>query len=420
MTQLKGIEPFLHLPHGDLCADARTDGDRDRDLLQVDGPPGLRGLLKHVATPISVLNGLVSGVWAPAGKCGFYLHRENFVHESPIEKLRWCVLAALNPLNTCFAPVVGATRVSIDQTLTHLRRAGVDPVGVSALFRDDELHMEKLIEARRGIPPLVDLVTEHGARHQLWCLSAGEGELLAGLLTRLGGALVGDLSLYRALLRARDLPFVSGETWPVVRFYNQRDFGVALAGTVRCYNLPVGLELNLLVERLHRFYDVSEFSLAGAADESCLALRGFLDELRSEGVAHRAIGMLARGTDTAFLIRAKEEQVALIGHENPPYVATQFDAEWLEKGILRQVSPQHDLELVTVTCEAEDASVALERFGAQLAFVLNPPAKRHIPELARSQWRLPVGALQLVPATPRGIVLVPLKPSDQKVTVPRV
>ena len=47
---------------------------------------------------------------------------------------------------------------------------------------------------------------------------------------------------------------------------------------------------------------------------------------------------------------------------------------------------------------------------ADVAFVLNPPPKRHIMSLGHANWRLPHASLQMKPTVPRGLFLSPLQP----------
>ena len=56
-----------------------------------------------------------------------------------------------------------------------------------------------------------------------------------------------------------------------------------------------------------------------------------------------------------------------------------------------------------------------EQPQADIAFILNPPPKRHIMSLGHANWRLPHGSLQMKPVVPRGLFVCPLKPGPGQV-----
>ncbi len=401
MSIIEPIEPLIQQPASSLCLDERTDAQRRE---RFEESLGLRSLIPHHDAPIAAMSGVNDGRWAPAGYSGIYLVREELVDASAIEKVRHCWVASLDPEAQLFKPVVVAERTLTDRLAREVRRGGVDPTGIVALYRDEDHRLEKLIEAKRGTTPLSTLVSSNGARTQIWCLSREESGFVSAVLEECGGSIVGDVALYRAIVKLRDDPLVDSRVRPVVRFYHQRDFGVSFAPTARLYRGPI--EVNRTIAKLHQIYDVEEYSIGEESQRAA-----FVERVRNDGVTHRSLGLFLRGSETGFLIRTPDETVRLINHENTPDAAGRFDAEWVEKGLLRRLFDD-PVDLARIETEFTRLPQHLEESGAAFGFIVNPPPKRDVAALVRSNWRLPVGSLIVRPAVPRGLFLCPLQPAS--------
>lgn len=401
MSIVYPIEPWIQLPAANLCLDERTDAQR-RERFQ--DSLGLRSLIPHHDTPISATSAVEEGRWTPTGSSGIYLVREELVDASAIEKVRHCWMGSLDPDARRFKPVVAAEREMTDRLAREVRRGGVDPTGVVALYRDEDHRLEKLVEAKRGATPLSTLVSPSGARTQVWCLSREESGFVSAVLEECGGGIVGDVAMYRAIVKLRDDPTMDSSIRPVVRFYHQRDFGVSFAPTARLYRGT--LDMNRAMAKLHPVYEVDEYSV-GSMDQRA----AFVERVRNDGVTHRSIGLFVRGSGTGFLIRTPDETVRLIEHENTPEAAGRFDAEWVEKGILRRLFDV-PVEIARIETDLTRLPHHLVASDAGFGFVVNPPPKRDVSALVQSDWRLPVGSLIVRPAVARGLLLCPLRPAS--------
>ncbi len=409
MSPLAPIEPFL-LAAQSRHLDYRTDGDRRHEIFSTHRA-GLSQLVGNQEFPTRAFTAVRDGVWAPVGRAGIFLVKEESRNRSATERVRYSVFAGLDPESSNFRPVVVADRPSVDATVDHLRQSGVDPCGVVAFYRDEEHQLEKAIEIRDTLEPLVRIQPTPEQAVSVWRLTDEEAAEMAELIGRRGGAILGDINLYRALLRVRDDPIVSAHSRPVVQFYNQRDFGVTLASQVRMYNFAGSFDPNSVLKELHALYEVEEMSTGGGLTAETIVAFG--ERLRMEAVSARVFGLLLRNVETLFLVKAREEQVNLIGHENPPEIAGSFDVEWVEKGVLRRLYPEEDFIPGRVV---PTAGSVLEIFGqesADIAVMLNPPSKRRVFELSKEGWKLPIESLQLTPPVPRGLFLSPLRPSKQ-------
>lgn len=408
-TQLiETIEPFLLTPHFRepevRCAlDFRSDADRDASAA---GSPrgGLTELLGDDTLPVGAFDAVLTGGWAPPGMRGVYLVRETFSKPKG-EVVRWAIVGALDPVeNDVFPPVVMADRSTVDASIRNVRQAGVDPGSVVALYRDEELRIERLIEARQEIDPIVEYSLDEG-QFAVWCLSPEESAAVIAVLVQCGGAVVGDLSLYRALQRLRDDDLISPQQRPLVRFYNQRDFAVSFAATARVYRTPESLDPNAIVSGLHRVASVEEIELGDPAQ-----LEPIAEQLRSEAISNRTTALFLRGSRTVYLVRTPLDSVDLIGHENPPAVASEFDVEWIEKGLLRRLFPDFEGTAERVFSDPEAAYRSVQAGEGELGFLVNPPPKRAITGLRESGWRLPRNSLLLKPPVPRGLIMGQLVP----------
>ena len=166
--------------------------------------PGLPALLCHPDTPEHALRGVADGMWAPVGSPAVFLHREEYPIEQDVVKTRWSVVVGLDLERSPLVTILSASRDAVDAHVSHLRAAGVDPGGISVLYRDEEQLLDKLVEARGELPPLVTVSSDR-ARHQVWALSTNEGEVMLRFLESCRATIVGDIALYRAMLRLRPL-----------------------------------------------------------------------------------------------------------------------------------------------------------------------------------------------------------------------
>ena len=153
-------------------------------------------------------------------------------------------------------------------------------------------------------------------------------------------------------------------------------------------------------------YEVEEYSVDSPATRSA-----FVERVSNEGVTQRSVGLVVRNMPTAFVIRTTDEAIRLIDHENAPDIVSRFDAEWVEKGILRRLS-NHPNELARVETDLTEFPRAMSETSAGFGFVVNPPPKREVAQLAHRNWRLPIGSLIVRPAVPRGLLLCPLRPAS--------
>lgn len=412
---IEQVEPLLAVTSSPVL-DGRCDAKRDSDLVGKSSE-GLAQLLGNDGLPAGGLDVVLNGKWAPSGRPGLYLLRESIPRpatafaktsagsQSSGETVRWSVIGALDPgSETRFVPAVSASRVDVDETARHVRLAGVDPGGVIALYRDEELRIERLVETREGIPPLAEYATAEGNFH-LWCLSAEESQAAISVLTECGGIVVGDVSLYRAIQRLRDDRLIAPTQRPLVRFYNQRDFSVSFSATTRIYSEPQSFDPNRVVQILHSFAQVEEIELGDPAQ-----LSPIVDQLRSEAISQRVTAMFRRESRTVYILRVPLDGVSLVGHENPPEVATEFDVEWIEKGLLRRLFPDRSLTASEVFVDANQGYRAVQSGQAEFGFLVNPPPKRALVETRESGWRLPRHALMLRPGAPRGLIMAALSP----------
>ncbi|MCA8959911.1 MAG: DUF1015 family protein [Planctomycetes bacterium] len=399
------IEPLIHVPTARPCLDSRTEAERHGRLRHSEG---LRALIPEAETPIAAMAGVRAGTWVPTGRSGIYLVREESPNSGSVEKVRHCWVGSLDPSARRFVPVVSVARDVVDSTANAIRRGGVDPSGIVALYRDEEHRLEKLIEERQKNSPIVSLRSPDGTVTRVWHLPQDESAYVAGVLEECGGAIVGDVAVYRALVRLRDAPTIASTVRPAVRFYHQRDFGVSFAPTARIYRRP--LDLNQTLAELHDRYEVEEYRVGDSS-----AWQGFVERVRNDGVVHRAVGLAVRGCSTAFLIRSEEECVQLVDHENAPDVASRFDAEWVERGVLRRLLDDRiEVDEIEVDLDAVPTRLG---FGSRgFAFIVNPPPKRDIAALAKEGWRLPAGSLVIRPGIPRGLFLCPLRPASATIS----
>lgn len=400
------IDPLVLLPpqEGTACLDRHHEGERRYQAHRVQGS-GLVGLIRHPRTPSNARVGVTEGIWKPAPGPGIYLVREDFFLEGGVEKTRWSVVATIDPEACPFHPIVTAPRDDVDCMIDHLREAGVDPVGACALYRDEDNHLERLVEARADELPLVTFRTALGGNYSVWCLPEDEGAAVAALIERSAGSLVGDVSLYRAILRLRDEPSFPSRPLPGVHFLNQRDFGLMLASTARIYPRSENFDINSFVAMLHHSYDVEEYPIREPQ-----RFRKFIENVRMEGVTSRCVGVVINGLAVGLLVKVPEGDLPLFPATQPPNAAYEFDAEWVERGIVEPLLAPEQHEPLEVLADPQGVRAALTRDRAGIAFIVNPPPKRHLPDLAQAHWRLPYGALQIKPPVPRGLLLNPFRP----------
>lgn len=408
MAFLFPIEPLLHrpTPEGGLCLDLTTDTERLRRAHD-SGARGLRALIASPYTPESAVQGLAQGVWAPVGEPAVFIHREEFVLDGGAVKSRWSIVAGLDLAASPLRPVAVSPRETVEVMVGHLRAAGVDPGGITVLYRDGLQVIEKLIETREGMPPYLTLEGRAGERHQVWKLETDEGEKLLRLVEGCRSTLVGDLVLYRAFQKLMDLPGFPRRVRPLVNLYNQRDFGVTLASTALIYARPDDFELNRFIAALHSLYEVAEYRARETKPED--RWREFLEAVRTEGITQRVAGLLVAGIDTAFLVKVPDGTPPPGIDTEVPEPALEYDVEWVARGLVQRLLPSAAAPRVVLT-EPRDAAGALSQHEGGIAIILNPPPKRHIPDLADAGWRLPFGSLQLKPPAARGLFLVPLVP----------
>lgn len=415
LAALHPIDPMLlqGQPVGRPCLDYRPDGARVRAACALGvgpAPTGLTALLGNALAPPNVLRGAAAGRWLPVGRRAVYLVREDFRLDGGVEKARFSVVCGVDPGCAALRPVVTAPREAVDHIVEELRVAGADPTGTTAFYRDEDNLVERLIEARGPEAPVHRLRTSDGG-FTIWALSAGEGQAVLNLLERSATAVIGDTSLYRALVRLRDHPAIADETRPVVHFFHQRDFGVILASTVRIYPEHADLDRNALVALMHRDHEVREFPLTPGGSHP---LRPLLDALRMEGVTRRAVGLVVRGLPIGLLVLLGEGELPQFPEDAVPEAAAEFDAEWVERGIVQRYLPSAVHAPRDVLLDYDESLDLFERDpGAGLAFYLNPPPKRPIPDLVAAGWRLPMGSLQLRPQVPRGLFLHPFVPQER-------
>lgn len=406
MSFLRPIEPLIAVGTADesACIDRRGDGERVRNL---PGRSVLASLIDHPRVPETVLDGVSNGIWRATGQRAVYLVWEQCLLDGGVEKSRWSVVAGVDPERLPFRPAVLAPRDAVERMTAEIRAAGVDPVGTVAFYRDEENHLEKLVESRKEAAPLVTIPGgSNGGEFRIWALSEDEGNAVSTMIGNSPGAIVGDVSAYRAVMRARDHENVAATTYPVVQFFNQREFGVVLTSTLRTYSMG-GSDVNQFTLRLHEFYEVREEVLDRNDRDS---VRKFLDNVRMEGVARQVVGVVIRGIDRGLIVAVPDDSRPQFVSGQPPEVAYEFDAEWVERGMVEAWLPDRCREPLSVLPNpARLATVFEDLPRADVAFVLNPPPKRHIMSLGHANWRLPHGSLQMKPAVPRGLFLCPLQ-----------
>ena len=408
MSYLHPIQPLVHLPTGGSTVRLdRSTADQRRHELAKGSNSGLARLIRHPRTPVTAREGVDSGIWTPNGKRGVYLHREDYTLPGGVEKSRWSAIVELDPDTCPLRPVVESDPMEVERLMDSLESAGVDPGGVTALFRDENHHLEQLVEARSGIPPLITIQDPMSGRHCLWRLSEEEGEAVIALLERCGTAIVSDVGLYRALVRLRHRPGVPRTVRPIVHFYHQRDFGVTFAATARIHGLDDAFDINQLLACLHERYVVKEYLVRGDLPSS-EAHRELLEHIRTDGITQRVIGVLVRGSRTAFQITVPEGSTPSFGDAELSDAAREFDVQWVQRGIVDVLLPADCRTPLHVLSEPKCAPHALSEGEGRVAFIVNPPPKRFIPNLSREGTPLPLGALQVKPPGPRGLVLSPL------------
>ncbi len=412
MPYLHPIEPFLHLPSeaGALCLDQHSDADRRRHAHET-AARGLQALIRHPRTPESATRGVAERIWGPVGASGVFVHREDFLMDGGVEKTRWSVVAGLDVRASPLRPVTSSPRDTVELTVSHLRAAGVDPGGITVLYRDEMQAIEKLVEARERTPPLVMLQGSRGERHHVWLLPPDEGEQILRLLESCRSSLVGDLVLYRAVTRLMDQPGFSRLSRPIVNLYNQRDFGVTLASTALVYAPFDGFDLNRFIASLHTLYEVVEYRAQESTPDDPWC--EFFHAIRTEGITQRVAGIVAHGVPTAFLVKVPDGALPPGFASDVPEPALEYDVEWVERGLVQRLLPE-GVAPVQVLTEPRQAHESLAAAGGGLAIILNPPPKRHIPDLADVGWRLPFGTLQLKPPVARGLFLAPLVPAGKR------
>ena len=409
MTYLHPIQPFLIVPptEGEPCLDRNPGSERERHALAAR-EPGLPALLSHPDTPDHALRGVADGMWAPAGGPAVFLHREEYPIEQDVVKTRWSVVVGLDLERSPLVTILSASRDAVDAHVGHLRAAGVDPGGISVLYRDEEQLLDKLVEARGELPPLLTLSSDI-ARHQVWALSADEGEAMLRFLESCRATIVGDIALYRAMLRLRQEPGFASPR-PVVSFFNQREFGVTLASTALIYPDYEGFDINRFSAFLHQQFEVTEFRVSPLLP-SDLSHREFFDSVRTEGITQRVVGVLVYGVPTALLVKVPDGNIPGI-NSDVPEAALEYDAEWVERALVRPFFPPSVTQPRRVLVNPRAAPRELEDAGGGIALILNPPPKRHIPDLADLGWRLPGWALEFRPPTVRGLFMAPLRPQS--------
>ncbi|MEM7167519.1 MAG: hypothetical protein AAF581_18830 [Planctomycetota bacterium] len=406
LSFLHPIEPLIAVGSVDdpPCLDRRGDGERTRVL---PGRSVLASLIDHPRVPDTVLQGVSNGVWRATGQRAIYLVWEQCLLDGGVEKSRWSIVAGVDPEMVPFRPAVSAPRDAVARLTEEIRVAGVDPVGAVGLYRDEENQLEKLVEARKGKPPLVSIPGgAEGGEFRIWALEEEEGHAVSAMISQSPGAIVGDVASYRAVMRARDHANVAPSTLPVVQFFNQREFGVVLTSTLRAYSMG-GVQVNDFALRMHEFYEVREQVIDPNDRDS---LRRFLENVRMEGVARQVVGVVIRGIDRGFIVAVPDDGRPRFESGQPPEVAYEFDAEWVERGMVDAWLPDRCREPISVVPGPDRvATIFAEQPQADVAFVLNPPPKRHIMSLGHANWRLPHGSLQLKPAVARGLFLCPLQ-----------
>ncbi|MCI0650324.1 MAG: hypothetical protein L0Z55_00425 [Planctomycetes bacterium] len=408
MSGLAPIEPYVHLPASGEGAilDCRSEGDRLANAKRAVA--GLPGLIAHPRAPATLLRGVCDRVWAPLGERGVFVCQEEFGADGAVERSRWSVVAGLDPMHSPFRPVIAVPRAAVDATLRHVRAAGADVGGIAVLYRDEEQKLDPIFELRAHSPPIVVIQHPSGTRFRLWLLGREEGAGVLEFLAGTRGAIAGDVVLYRALIRLRDEVAVARECNPIAHFYNQRDFSVTLASTARIYPAFDDFDVNAFVAALHSAYDVTEFRLGrGGIVES--AYRELCDTIRTEGITQRTAGVLIRGVELGFMVKVREGQSPPWITEQIPDEALDYDVEWTERGMLSRLFPPEAASPQSYLADPLLAPAALEQGKGSIATILNPPAKRHLPDLAERGWRLPFGTLMLKPAVPRGLLLAPFQ-----------
>ncbi|MGE3164221.1 MAG: hypothetical protein AB7O52_04905 [Planctomycetota bacterium] len=389
---------------GTPCLDRGTEAERAEHALS--RPPGLSGLVSHPHAPRSFAAAVQADVWAPLEGPGVYLLQERCVLPGGVLKTRNGLLIAVDPERCRFQPVLTTPRVLVDRLIEHVDAAGVDPGGVCGLYRDEGHYLDRLVDARGNERPLVRVDEPLGGYCSIWRLPADEGVALMALIEGSPGCLVGDTALYRALIRRRGRSLGAQPHRPTVCFYNQRDFGITLTTTVRVYPMSEEFDLNEFAACLHQQHHLQELSVDLDDSES---VRRFCDAVRMEGVSRRTIGVLARGAGSGWLVHLDEdERVTLTSQPQVPEVALEFDAEWVERGLVQRFLPASMHAVLSVRPDSVDVRFGFEDPRAAIAFVVNPPPKRLLSELSDLSWRLPLGALQIKPPPPRGLVVRPL------------
>lgn len=404
---LHPIDPYLLQPplRGAPCLDRGTEAERAERALS--DALGLPALVDHEATPRSLTEALDRGVWVPAEASAVYLLQERCVLPGGVLKTRNGLLLAVDPERSPFHPVLATPRPLVDRLIGHLDVAGVDPGGVCGLYRDEGHYVDRLVEVRGNERPVVRVDEPLGGHCSIWRLPADEGAALAALIERSPGCIVGDTSLYRALVRRPGTSLGTQPYRPTVCFYNQRDFGITLTTTVRAYPSCDGFDLNEFAALLHEHYEVQELPVTATDPET---LRRFTDAVRMEGVSRRTLGILARGAGSGWLVHLEEdERVAVATQTQVPETALEFDAEWVERGLVQRFLPPPMHDAVSVSSDPVAAGAALDDSPVAVTFVVNPPPKRLLSQLSQLGWRLPAGSIQIKPPPPRGLVIRPLR-----------
>ena len=386
-----------------FCLDRRSDSQRRR---APDGAEGLSALIATPRTPASLAAALDSGFYVPSDGPGVFLHREEYRIEGGITKTRWGVIAGLDPVLGEVHPVVSPPREPLEPFVEQVRLAGVDPGGTTLLYRDEEHMIEKLVDARGTSDPLLALEEPDGSQHRVWRLSDDEAEVVLQLLAHCPSTLVGDLSVYRAMARLAGEFGGPQRQGTIVHCFNQRDFGVTLASCAHLFDLPSEFEVNAFVAGLYSDFEIVEFNV-GAPEVEPRAWNNFYDMIRTEGITQKVVGLSVRGIENAYMVRVPEGQRPPGVDDSVPESAIEYDAEWVYRSIVDRYFPPDSQRASDILVEPRRVPECFMHpcDHRRVSVVLNPPPKRHIPDLAGLKWQLPFGTIQVRPVVPRGLFL---------------
>jgi uncharacterized protein (DUF1015 family) len=296
------------------------------------------------------------------------------------------------------------------------------------LYSDAELRADHILsQAESTAPPVTEMRDEYGVVHRLWIVA--EPERIAAIQKAIAGQKLviadGHHRYETALNYRNERRQHSGKNDPLapyefamMTFVNTRSEGLTILPTHRVAAHLHDFSWASVRRYLEPWFTAEPFSFADDA-EKANAREKFLKRLAETHQGRRAIGVypaVQSGKRAYYVLALRSGAVLAQLLHNVSPLQRELDVVLLHDGILEPalgITPQAVTSEKNLTYEREAAAAldAVDRGGAQIAFLLNPCEVEQVMRIATAGEVLPQKSTDFYPKLLSGITMYRMEES---------